>query len=664
MNLPGGIVLERRPESGVQHEPSKEEQDALRQLIALKDECKRSRQPFDAEAWLNMAFFMSEQYTEWSNDDFSAAGGHIRRITRKPDEEELPRPVFNKIQNYIYTAHSETLQDKPSMDVLPANDDYSASMDADINKAYLNYVMEPVNADWDMQLSDAALWALITPSGWLKWVWDPAYKRPDILPVSYFEVYVDPYVKQYKRARYVFHTMFMSADQVEDEFNVKLEPNDIGVTDELRTKLLKGMGSTPIASGVAITEFWMRPNKRHPKGVYAIFTARRLLKIQDSLPYQYLADGGGALPFTQLGSLRRPDSLYYTSPVTTLRPAQMVWNKFIAQAIMTQEHFANLKWAIPTEIQLEKDPDSSPHQILHYSGAQGMKPEILAPQGVPDVSRLLEIFEQQMMHTVSVHEVSQGQVPGRVEAAKAIELLKSSDTGFYKHLLDTIDSSISQGGWQVLMAAREFETPYKQVIAFSREGMPQVKHWRASAVHPGTQVRVVRMSGLGRTRAQRQDTLYQLWNMQVIRDPDVMAELLDVPIPSFTNIRARDMRMARSENVEMAAEIPVEAHSWENHAIHLREHNEYRKTQEYRALGAKAKAIFEWHCQNHEKLQLVMARKMAVLQAAMMPPMPGPGIPATGPGQPAQPPSASMPIGVDAAPTDTGGPPSAQPQGG
>jgi hypothetical protein len=662
MNLPGGIVLERRPESGPSHEPSKQESAALQQLKTMRDQCKKARQPYDAEAWLNMAFMFNEQYTEWSNDDFSAAGGHIRRIPRGKDEEDVPRPVFNKIQHYIYTAHSETLQDKPSMDVLPANDDYTASMDADVNKAYLNYVMEPVNANWDLQLSDATLWALIAPSGWLKWVWDPAFKRPDILPVSYFEVYVDPYAKQWQRARYCFHSMFMDADQVEDNFGVKLEPADIGITDELRVGLLKSMGSTPIAQGVQIHEFWMRPNRRHPKGMYAIFTDRHLLKIQDSLPYEYLALGGGMLPFTQLGSLRRPDSLYYTSPVTALRPAQQVWNKFVAQAIMTQEHWANLKWWIPEELQLQHQPDSSPHQILTGNSQGGtLKPEILVPSGTPDVTRLLDVFEQQMMHVVSVHEVSQGQVPGRVEAAKAIELLKSADEGRYKHLLDTIDAAISQGGWQVLMAAREFETPRKQVLTFSREGMPQVKHWRASAVHPGTQVRVVRMSGLGRTRAQRQDSLLLLWDKQIIKDPDVMAELMDVPIPSFTNVRARDMRMARSENIEMSQGIPVEPHTWENNAIHLREHNEFRKTQEYRMLNARAKAIFEWHCGLHEKYQISEARKMAMLQAAMMPPAPGPGIPPVGQGEPASPPSAETPIGVEAAP-ETGAPNGTPPQ--
>lgn len=651
-----------------------EEAATLQRLNTMYAEAKKARQPFDAEAWLNLAFFLNEQYVEWpeENEVANSAQLAIRRIPRKKGEEDIPRPVFNKIQNYIYTAHNETLQDKPAIDVLPANDDFTASMDADVNKAYLNYVMEPVVSNWDMQLADATLWALIAPSGWLKFIWDPALQRPDILPVSFFDVYVDPFAKQIGRARYIIHTMFMPADQLDDSFGIKVDAAEVGVTDELRVKLLRGMGSVPIANGIEVRELWQKPSKRHPRGFYALWTEKRILKVQDSLPYEYLMHGGGMLPFAQLGSLRRPDSLYYTSPVTALRPAQMVWNKFIAQAVMMNDFFAAPKWWVPEELQLQAMPDSSPHQVLRgNAGPANMKPEILSPTAVPDNSRLLDIFEQQMMHVVSVHEVSQGQVPGRVEAAKAIELLKSSDEGMYKHLLDTIDAAISIGGWQILMMAREFETPQKQVLTMGKDMMPIVKHWRAEAVQPGLQVRTVRMSGLGRTRAQRNDTLMNLWTNHVITDPDVMAELMDTPIPSFTNPRANDMRLARSENIEMASGIPVKPNSWDNHAIHLRELNEFRKTQEYRALEPMSKSIMEWHAQGHEQLQLVEAAKVARLMAASQAPPPGmvpppggggevPGAaPGSAPGTEAPPEQTPAPGPTGAAPAPVGPPPPA-----
>jgi hypothetical protein len=42
------------------------EQQAHRQLMDLLDQARKARRPYDAEAWLNLAFFLSEQYTEWN----------------------------------------------------------------------------------------------------------------------------------------------------------------------------------------------------------------------------------------------------------------------------------------------------------------------------------------------------------------------------------------------------------------------------------------------------------------------------------------------------------------------------------------------------------------------------------------------------------------------
>jgi hypothetical protein len=644
------------------------EQQAHRKLMDLLTQARKARRPFDEEAWLNLAFFLGEQYTEWDKQS-----DNIRRIPRKVqndekgqvDETDLPRPILNKIQHFIYTAHAETLQDKPSADVLPATDDYMAALDQDVNKAYLNYVMEPVNANWDLQLSIATLWALITPSGWLKWVWDPVMQRPDMIPVPFFDLAVDPYAKQFARARYAIHSMYLDPDQISEAFDVTVDKDEVGVQDSLKVELLRGMGAAPVTKGVEVHELWMRPSKKNPEGLYALFTNKRILKMERRLPYKHLRDGAGMLPFTQLGSLLRPDSMYYTTPVTALRPAQMVWNKFVAQAILIQENFAGPKWWIAEELQMQNMPNSSPRQILRgNAGNTGLKPELIQPPSMPDSSRLLDIFEKQMMHVVSVHEVSEGQVPGRVEAAKAIELLQTSDKGRYKHLLDTIDQAISVGWWQALMLAREFESEEKFVMAYSREGVPMVKRWRKGAVHPGMRIRVVRMGGLGRTRAERQDNLLLLWQNGIIKDPDLMAELMDVPIPSFTNARANDMRKARAENILMADGKAVVPGSWENHAIHIREHNEYRKTFEFDALGIEAKRRFEFHVERHKALQIQAALELATLQRAAQGIPPGAGAPG-GPPQPGQTPPGADPAGpgTEAAPEQSQepGPPSQGP---
>lgn len=597
--------------------------DALQKLVALKDQAVKARAPQDAECWQNLAFFHDKQWVEWDN-------GNLREIPRVydpssgVDERDLPRPVFNKIQSYIYTAQAETLQDKPSFDVLAANNDYQSRVDTEVSKGALDWVMEPAQIDWDKQLSLATLWALTAPSGYLKWIWDPVLNRPDAIPVPFPDLAIDPFATQFRRARYMIHTQFMDAAAVEDAFGVTVDKGDIGHSDQFKTQLLRDLGSAVLSEGVAVHELWMRPTKKYPRGVYAIYTGRKVYKIEDKLPYPHLIPDGGRLPFSQLGSLERADSLYYTSPVTALRPAQMVWNKFLAQAIQVYDAFANPKWWVPTELQLDELPNSSPRQILRGEGPAGVKPEIIQPSSAPDVTGLLNTFEQQMMHVVSVHEVSQGQVPGRVEAAKAIELLQSSDKGRYKHLLDTIDSALAEGGWHMLQLMKEYMPDGKMIPITSREGTAVVKSWRKSAVTPGISVRTVRMGGLGRTRAQRIDTLRSLWGDQIIKDPEVMAQLLELPRNTFTDPGAQDALLAHAENIELAQGTAVVPNSWDNHPVHIREHNDYRKSAEYRALDNDAKQKFEMHVGRHEELWIVEIKKQAARAGAMQPTLPAP----------------------------------------
>ena len=71
----------------------------------LFHKAKTARLPFDKECWLNIAFFLGEQYTEWA-DSLST----VRRIERPTESEHIPRPVSNKIQYFVLQEHANVLQ--------------------------------------------------------------------------------------------------------------------------------------------------------------------------------------------------------------------------------------------------------------------------------------------------------------------------------------------------------------------------------------------------------------------------------------------------------------------------------------------------------------------------------------------------------------------------
>jgi len=297
-----------------------------------------------------------------------------------------------------------------------------------------------------------------------------------------------------------------------------------------------------------------------------------------------------------------------------MRSGQMELNSYHAQRIMIRKAWANPKWYVPSELQLEKMPDDTPGQILVGSGPPGYRPEILQPAYMAD-NNDGEWIGREMQDTVGLHEVSQAQVPGRVEAAKAIDMLRESDVSRLSVLHDSTKAAISEGFWQVLQLARQYVSDDVIVQTYSSEGLPEVRRFKADVIKPGMRVRVTMGTGLARSRAAREDQLLLYWQNRIITDPDRIAQLLDMPMPSFNESNVYDMRLARNENLEMADGAAIVPNSWDSHEIHLREHNNYRKTHEYLMLDQETKQRLEFHCQMHEELQVQqLAKELQKLQ--------------------------------------------------
>lgn len=575
----------------------------------LKDTAAKARLPFDKDVWLNVAFYLNEHYVEWVD-----ASKSIRRIDRPPDAPNQPRPVVNKIMHFVSQSHASALQDQPTVDVLPASDSVADISAAEVARAYARYVADQQVADLEGALSDAVLWALVAGEGFLKWIYNPRLKRPDIMSCSPLDIFADPYVTNFSKARYIIHSQFMDVEQVYELFGKEVKAEEAQRADDIKAQLIREMGQAPVLSGVTVNELWMKPCRRYPKGVYAVWTARELLVPPMEFPYQH-----EALPFTQIGVVPRPGSWHYMSPVTFLRSPQMELNKYHAQKIAIREAFANPKWWIPNELELNTNPNDNPRgQVLRGHSMGGtLKPEIIAPSGFPDNGDGEWIVEE-MQHVIGLHEVSQAQVPGRVEAAKAIELLKESDVSRLSELRRTMKAAISEGMWQLLMLAKQYEREEVIVQSYSREGVPEVRRFKTDKWDRGMRVIVTMGTGLARSRAARQDQVFTWWQNGLIRDPELAAELMEIPLPTMIPHKAHDIRLARNENLDIAKGIAIEPNSWDNHDIHIREHNNFRKTAEYVALPEDAKTKFEHHVSRHEDLRIVELEKMLQMRQLLM----------------------------------------------
>lgn len=597
-------------------EPVKQElsaKDALaliRQFENKKDVAAKAAKPFNADGWLNLAFYLNEQYVEFSTAQESR-NVVLREIPR--DDNDVPRPVVNKIMHLINQQQAVVMQAKPVPEVLPASEDIIDAGNAQVSQAFLNYVNSAEVTDFETVLYEAVLWALVHGNGWLKWIFNPQTGLPEAVAPSPFDIFVDPYAKTFKKARYVIHTQFMDREQVYDTYGKEVQSNATERPDKFQQKLLEGMGATPLIDGVVVNEYWERPSRRYPKGRYAVWAGNTLLVAPTDFPYNHKQ-----LPFTLLGSIPRPGSLWYASVIKWLRAPQMELNQFHAQTIMIRKAFANPKWWIDDEIELKEMPNSKPNQILRGHSTTGLKPEIIMPTVIPALEGMGDWLVEEMMNVAGQHEVSQGQVPGRVEAAKAIELLRESDTSRLSVLTNSIQSALAVGFWQELMLAKQFVPNEVICRSYSREGLPQVHRWRKDMVDPGMKLRITMGTGLASTRSSRIQEATELWQQGIIRDPVQIAEMIELPLPSFNPELAMDRQLADNENLQMINGTVVDAHSWDNHAEHIKRHNSFRKTQEYLTSDEETQKKFEYHVQQHKQLQVRELQEQVAIQQLMM----------------------------------------------
>jgi len=569
---------------------------------------KSARLPYDRDMWLNLAFYLDEQYAEWHSD-----ASTIRHIPRQAGFEHAPRPVQNKIMHFVLQNHSSALKDRPTADVQPATDDPMDVSDAAVSLAYLRWLFDAQNVDYDARLSEATLWSMVAGEGYLKSTFNPRTGLGEVVAPSPFTVYPDPYATTFKDCRYVFHSQFMDVEQVYDIYGKEVKPNQVEKADIIKAQLMREMGQAPVLSGATVNELWMKPSRRYPEGVFVVWTGNDSLIEPDKLPYEHKH-----LPFVQIGSVPRPGTPHYSSPVKYLRAPQMELNKYHAQRITVRENFSNPKWWIDSALELEQDPDNSPNQILRGNSQGGtLKPELLMPTSMPGGDEGGFIVEE-MMHTAGLHEVSQAQVPGRVESSKAIALLRESDDDRLAELHRTIKSATTEMAWQQLELARQYVKTEIIVATYSKDGIPEVKKFKGEHAKPGQRVRVTMGTGLARSRAAKEEQVYRMVELGIISDPQVVAELLDVPVGTISPSKAADIRLARNENLTIAAGDAVKPNSWDDHAIHLREHNNYRKTQDYLMADDEVKQKFEYHCQTHEDLELEMLQKAAAKQQLLM----------------------------------------------
>lgn len=588
---------------------SEADSKSLTELERLKAAAASARKPFDSEYWLNTSFFLGQQHVQYSPAKDSIVG-----VPRREGEENSPRPVANKIMHYTVKSHAEAVAHDPRPEVLAPTVDAADRSEARVAQAYLIDLLGAGKIGWDSVRSDGLMWAVTAGEAWFKWVYDTQLKRPTAIACSPFDIYPDPYVGRADLARYVIHSQFMDREQVYDVYGKEVAA--ASGRDPAKAEILSALGYEPRISGVTVNELWMLPSRRFPKGRFVTWTnsGELLTPLGGDLPYEH-----GMLPFTHIGVVQVPGSMHCHAFTKFLRPPQMELNATHAQMLTSRKNFASPKVFMDSEManSLVAPWSDAPNQVLIGDTQAGRipPPTIIQPTTMLDDGSARWIVEE-MGDIVGQHAVSEGQAPGRVDSARALELLKAEDSTHLSHLRATMEASVARGCHMLLQLARQYVREEAIVATYTRMGAPEVHKFKGTKVSRDHVVRVSSQAALPQSKAAKQELALSYWTAQIITDQRQMQEMLELPFSPGVP-QEQDVLAATNENFTMLEGDPVTPNQWDEHDTHIREHNMSRKSAEFAAAPDEVRSIFEFHIEAHEAMWLEELQKEGERQATI-----------------------------------------------
>ena len=627
--------------------PTELEAEFLRELYMryMPDSRGTNHYAFHRQWWTNMAFFLGMQWLQWNDT--------LGRM------EETKRPSWRRYYtaNRIFTAvlrtHSKLVADEAVGRLAPKSTDREDINAAQAAEDMLDHLREVV--DYDAIRSEAILWAIICGSGFVKLWWDPnegdiktvddGSGKLDSAPIGELcgdssgplSIRVPTNVTKMRYMPWLIHLTVRSMEYVHEHFPEKayaVVPDvQAGYENWLEDRIANIVGQAgvvspqfdePFPNMVRIISMWTRPSPAHPNGMYGmvangipLFVATEGPKLIN--PY---ADLGCPIPFIHYPYATVPGRLWGMSLVEQMIPPQREYNIARSQIIENKDLMSRPKWLVPKGHGIPATSiNSAPGEVIEYN-ASLPKPEQVDIKPLPNyVMDHIQACKLEMDDISAQQEVTQAKAPASIRSGVAIQLLQAADNAVLAFIKRTIlrgDRDCYRAMLQI--ASKMYKEP-RVIALLGKDNLFQVQALLGSDLKGHTKVRIFAEGGMLESKAARQQNVLDYVQTGILnpQDPDekmsILAALEMGDVRTFVKERLIDERMAEFENQQMGnAEQPMfgMAQEWEDHEVHIKRHNLFRKSVEFKLLPQQQQDAIGMHVFQHQ--QYMMQQVMAMQQ--------------------------------------------------
>lgn len=367
-------------------------------------------------------------------------------------------------------------------------------------------------------------------------------------------------------------------------------------------------------------------------------------------PYRH-----GQFPFAKIDHI--PTGMYYgESVIKTLIPLQKEYNRTRSVMLEWRNKAGKPQYSYVRGAFDPRKFTDEPGILLPIQMGFDPPTPIEQPPMPPNVGQELEITIRDMDESSNQGEIAKGQVPPGIEAASAIAYLSEENDSTLYHTVQSLENAVQVTGIQVLANVHDYWPEERIVRATSRNQYLEVREFKRQDLRPIMDFRVEPGSMAPRSLAAKQAFITELIKTGVI-SPDQGLRYLQM---SETNKLYEDLmldvRHVQRENVimsqgqalykedpnaqqgmdpmtgqllppQMMQEVQrdpvsgepildemgqpqmyqVTINPFDDHEIHISEHQKFQKTQEYELLDAQTKKIIQDHVDEH-KMEMLKER--------------------------------------------------------
>lgn len=411
------------------------------------------------------------------------------------------------------------------------------------------------------------------------------------------------YLNGLEDLRSIIHAKVYHVDEIEEMWGVRVDPEESEVMALEETR--SGLGGVGYSVGgwrggykqlkdhAVLKEYYERPSKRYPNGRFIVVGGHRTLHA-GPLPYVLGKDGQVDFPFVQLKSIPNPGHFWGKSIVERCVPVQRRYNALRNR----KAEYLNLvtigQWYEPIgSVDEDTELNNGPGARIRYRPGVGQPTPVAFPNLPGSFENEIETLLNEFTAISGISELSRySEAPSGVKSGIALSIANEQDDTRLAMTTTRIASGIVTLGKYWLRLYKQFVEEPRLIRTVGPNREVDTMFWTASDLN-SDDVIVENTSALSETPAQRRQMVFDLINTGIFTKPEMnpfseeskqkILELLEYGHweDSLDDDRNLQQSRARRENAGIMNIEGVQIQDFDDHEIHIEEHNKLRMQPEY-----------------------------------------------------------------------------------